>query len=123
MSKKPPLHNVNWDIFGNEIPASEPVRKPLTTYQVRKMADKITQVDKLRRVCQQISMDTLTVKLDIGTVYLEEITKALGISEKQLIADLSCGLAAKLRDRLSTENAILDRMLADPSWDLEEEDE
>lgn len=95
---------------------------PITEYQVRKLNDKIRQVESLRRVCGQISMDTLTIKLDIGSKYLEQILDALDMSESGLVQDLGCKLATMLRDRLTTEQQILQRMLHDPAWEPGEEE-
>lgn len=94
---------------------------PITEYQVNKISQQIRQTEQLRRVCGQISLDTLSVKLDIGAHYCAGICEALRMDEKEIVRHLSCALAELLRGRLMTSEMELKKMLNDPSWEKDED--
>lgn len=97
--------------------------EPLTEYQVRRLARQIQTTEELRNISRQISLDTLACRLDIGSKYLQQIVTALDMSEEEIQRHLSCTLATFIRDRLTTAEMELKKMLANPAWEKSDDEE
>lgn len=95
----------------------------ITEYQVRKLAQQIRTTEELRRISQQISLDTLSINLNIGAKFLEQITTALDMSEEEIKRYLSSTLAQFIRSHLTTAEMELKQMLANPAWEKSDDQE